>query len=96
MAPPPPIQGPPFPHISPIAINCDGVAQLLNTLDVHKATGPDHNYLVTSPERDIFRNSTIINYINYDLPSITTLVLYSIQLERSFYYPMPLFKKGDH
>ena len=27
-APPPPIQGPPFPDISPIAINCDGVAQL--------------------------------------------------------------------
>ena len=42
MAPPPPIQGPPFPDISPIAKNCDGVAQLLTTLDLHKATGPDH------------------------------------------------------
>ena len=37
-----PIQGPPFPDISPIAKNCDGVAQLLTTLGVHKATGPDH------------------------------------------------------
>ena len=42
VAPPPPIQGPPFPDMSPIAINCDGVAQLLTTLYVHKATGPDH------------------------------------------------------
>ena len=40
--PPPPIQGSPFPGISPIAINCDGIAQRLTTLDVHKATGPDH------------------------------------------------------
>ena len=31
----------PFPDISPITINCDEVAQLLATLDVHKATGPD-------------------------------------------------------
>ena len=37
-----PIQGPIFPDISPIAINCDGVAQLLTTLGVHKASGPDH------------------------------------------------------
>ena len=37
-----------------------------------------------SNERDIFRNSTIINS---DFPSITISVLYSIQLERSFYYP---------
>ena len=42
VAPPPPIQGLPFPDILPIAINCDGLAQLLATLDVHKATGPDH------------------------------------------------------
>ena len=45
VAPSPPIQGPPFTDISPtcIAINYDGVAQLLTTLDVHKATGPDHS-----------------------------------------------------
>ena len=72
---PPPIQGPPFPDVSPIAINCDGVAQLLTTLDMHKATGPDHIQSRLLSERDIFRNSTIINS---DLPSITASVLYSI------------------
>ena len=35
-------EGDPFPEISPIQINTDGVAQLLLNLKTHKATGPDN------------------------------------------------------
>ena len=54
VAPPLPIQGPLFPDISPIAINSDGVTQLLATRDVHKATGPDH--IPSRLLKEIFRN----------------------------------------
>ena len=54
-----------LPDMSPIGINCDGVTQLLVTLDVYKATDPNH--IPSHLLKDIFRNSTTINC---DLPSI--------------------------
>jgi len=86
----PSFPGSPFPDIPPITINCEGVTQLLATLDVHKATGPDHIpahllkeiYLEIAPSLTlIFQASVYQCSIPYDwkVANIT-----------------PLFKKGDH
>ena len=90
VAPPPPRQGPPFPDKSLIGINFHRVVQLLTTLDVHKATGPDH-----IPSRLLKEISSEI------APSLTlifqaSLCQCSIPSNWKEAFITPLFKNGDH
>ena len=80
----------PLPDISPIAINCDGVAQLLSTLDVHKATGPDHipSHLLKEISSEIAPSLTLIFK--------ASLHQCSIPFNWKEVFIIPLFKKGDH
>ena len=90
--PPPPIQRSPFPDIT---ITYCYKLQWGCTAFSHTGCAQSNRsrpYSITSAERDIFRNSTIINS---DLPRITTSVL-SIPSSWKEAIISPLFKKRDH
>ena len=85
-----PLEGNTFPHIPPINITTEGVLQLLQELDPHKASGPDG-----IPSKFLKETSVSI------APSLTLIyqaLLHQGELPSDWKmaYVTPVYKKGSH